>query len=62
MKNNTASKLIKSLIKSGYSKQDIADKLSISLRYVYMIEKAEQIPAKRLFRDIVILSTENRHK
>ena len=58
MKTNTVKTYIKQLDRQLGSKEVIANKLGITLRYVYMLEKGERVPSEHLRKLIKLMLKE----
>ncbi len=48
MKTKTVKTYIKQLVKKFGSKEETAQKLGVSLRYIYMLGKGEKVPSDHL--------------
>lgn len=55
MKTKTVKTYIKQLIKQFKTKKETAQRLGVSLRYIYMLEKGEKIPSESLRKLIKVM-------
>ena len=55
MQTKTVKTYIKQLVKKFKSKKETAQRLGVSLRYIYMLEKGEKIPSEHLRKLIKVM-------
>lgn len=60
MQAKTVKTYIKQLVKRFGSKEKTAQRLGVSLRYIYMLEKGEKIPSEHLRKLIKVKLNEDK--